>query len=179
LKLSRVCVRLLARSALACPFFLKCGIALVHGRLEHHHAYMFVRAVSIVKITLRKLGYQFLLVSSSPRYFSLCAALDRNWVLAWRARHVVIAVIKPSPRFRVSESPRFLLLLSKPSVPGPVVRLHGFDIFGRVGFTDNLKYYLRCPILWRVISSCDRSPILDFFLEVHYYQSGFPQCPIG
>jgi len=39
-------------------------------------------------------------------------------------------------------------------------------LFGCVGFPDNLKHYLRCPILWRVISSCDRLPILGSFLQV-------------
>jgi len=39
-------------------------------------------------------------------------------------------------------------------------------LFGCVGFPDNLKHYLRCPILWRFISSCDRLPILGSVPEV-------------
>jgi len=39
-------------------------------------------------------------------------------------------------------------------------------LFGCVGFPDDIKHYLRCPILWRVISSCDRLPILCADLEI-------------
>jgi len=39
-------------------------------------------------------------------------------------------------------------------------------LFGCVDLPDDLKHYARCPVLWRVISSCDRLPLSVSVLEI-------------